>query len=71
MTRQGRRSYVDTYSIMEKGAAHVVLKLEGESRSDFTKDTDTGEIARNFITITPLQLDTTHYSLLKKLKDEE
>ncbi|MFW5807844.1 MAG: 5'/3'-nucleotidase SurE [Spirochaetota bacterium] len=71
LTRQGRRSYIDTYSIIDRSSLHVTFQLKGDVISDFTEDTDTGEITRNYITLTPLQLDSTNHTVLQQLSDEK
>lgn len=71
LTRQGRRSYIDQYMVKEKSSSHVLFELKGEVISDFTENTDTGEITKNYITITPLQLDSTDHTLLSRFLDEE
>ncbi len=69
-TRQGRRSYIDNYSVTEETDDHIKFSLQGEVVSDFSENTDTAEITKNYITITPLQLDSTNYKLLHKCNEK-
>jgi 5'-nucleotidase len=69
-TKQGRRSYIDNYIVTEKSENHISYILKGDVISDNSSNTDTAEILKNYITITPLQLDSTNYSLLEDKLNE-
>ncbi len=68
ITRLGRRRYTNTVSrrLDPRGRAYYWL---GGQKEDLDQDpaTDIGAISRGMISLTPLQLDLTHYAYQKKL----
>ncbi len=61
----GRRNYVNSYFINEESDSHLMISLKGELQKTEEIETDTSEIDKGFITITPLLLDATDYESIK------
>lgn len=64
-----KRYYKDSYSQDHKDT-HIELKLEGEILTEEKKGSDITEMNNGFISITPIHLDNTDYSTLKKRINE-
>ncbi|WP_258360518.1 5'/3'-nucleotidase SurE [Moorella sulfitireducens (nom. illeg.)] len=69
ITRLGRRRYVNTISTRRDPRGRAYYWLAGEKEDiDQGPDTDIGALSHGFISITPLQLDLTHYAFQQELK---
>ncbi|MGB9662440.1 MAG: 5'/3'-nucleotidase SurE [Moorellaceae bacterium] len=71
-TRLGRRRYVNTIERRVDPRGRVYFWLGGEVENlDAGPDTDVGAVSRNYISITPIQLDLTHHTYLAQLRRDK
>ena len=69
-TSLGKRHYIDEYKIERSEGSSIYMRLDGTISSENRPMSDVTEIERGYITVTPLTLDTTDYSLLEAYKAE-
>ena len=65
-TYAGRRIYKDSFKTAEFQTDELVLQMGGYIESVHTDGSDTTELDKGYISITPLLIDCTDYSYLKK-----
>lgn len=65
-TYAGKRIYKDSFKTAEFQSDELVLQMGGYIESIHAKGSDTTELDDGYITITPLLIDCTDYSFLKK-----
>ena len=70
-TTLGRRVYHDYYRIINKSDEEMTLQLDGTIDSIKSDGNDSTELQNGYISITPLTLDCTDYTLLNKIKQME
>ena len=63
----GKRKYDDYFETLYKSDFHQSLQLNGTISSDEKPGSDTTEISKGYISITPMSLDCTDYSYLEKV----
>lgn len=63
----GKRKYNDYFETLYKSDYHQSLQLNGTISSDEEPGSDITELSKGYITITPMSLDCTDYSYLKKI----
>ncbi|WP_406678542.1 5'/3'-nucleotidase SurE [Moorella sp. ACPs] len=69
ITRLGRRRYINTVSGRKDPRGRAYYWLAGEKEDlDQGPDTDIGALRCGFISLTPLQLDLTHYAFQEELR---
>jgi 5'-nucleotidase len=69
VTRQGDARFLDHYDRRVDPRDHIYYWLCGSTPSpDEAQDTDAGALAANFISVTPIHYDLTHYAMLDVLK---
>lgn len=68
-TYAGRRFYRDSFKKTKFESDEATVQMGGYIESVFSKGSDTTELENGFISITPLMVDCTDYSLLKKLSE--
>lgn len=64
-TTLGRRSYCDTFRVIEENDSMMRLQMEGTIQSEMNSGTDTCELHNGYISVTPLLLDCTDKNYLK------
>ena len=64
-TVSGRRNYVDTYDRTENSDGTATLQLRGEISSVKRVNSDHGVLAENWVSVTPLTIDSTDHDFLK------
>lgn len=69
-TTVGKRIYNDKFEKSYDTPDHVVLKTHGTIGQVVNPGSDVTELKKGFISITPLNLDCTNYSYLKKKAEE-
>jgi 5'-nucleotidase len=62
----GRRIYRDSFKNAELSSGELNVQMGGYIESVHTKGSDTTELEKGYISITPLVLDCTNYEYLKK-----
>jgi 5'-nucleotidase len=69
VTRQGDARFLDHYDRRVDPRDHIYYWLCGSTQSPGeAPDTDAGALAANFISVTPIHYDLTHYAMLDVLK---
>lgn len=68
-TYQGSRSYTNDYKVVKEDNNRFHLEMKGEFLQKFTEGSDEKAIEEKYISITPMDLDTTNYELLKQLQN--
>lgn len=66
-TRAGRRIYRDSFKKTRLKNNEALVQMGGYIESVFDTGSDTTELDNGFITVTPLMIDSTDYSVLNKL----
>jgi 5'-nucleotidase len=66
ITYMGRRLYKDSFNNTALVSGEVSVQMGGYIESVFAEGSDSTELEKGYITITPLMLDCTDYSFLKK-----
>ena len=66
MTYVGRRIYRDSFKKTRFESDEAVVQMGGYIESVKAEGSDTTELERGFISITPLMTDCTNYDSLKK-----
>jgi 5'-nucleotidase len=65
-THAGRRIYRDSFQKTQLNNNEAMVQMGGYIESVFDKGSDTTELDNGFISITPLMIDCTDFSVLKK-----
>jgi 5'-nucleotidase len=66
-THAGRRIYRDSFQKTKLKNNEALVQMGGYIESVFDRGSDTTELDNGFITVTPLMIDSTDYSVLNKL----
>jgi len=70
LTRQGKSRVIETFDRRTDPRNNVYYWLAGEMRFDESEEgTDTEMVSKNFISITPIHFDLTHFRALDDLKN--
>lgn len=67
-TSLGRRRYIDEYHLITESENEKTIKLEGSINSEDKPGTDGYMVNKNYISITPLSLDSTDYHVLQRFQ---
>jgi 5'-nucleotidase len=66
-THLGKRIYRDSFQKTNFDYDEAIVRMEGYIESVFAEGSDTTELDEGYISITPLMVDSTNYSALKKI----
>ena len=71
VTKLGYRRYIDVFDKRTDPRGRVYFWMAGEPEdvNADDPDTDTAAIKKGYITITPIQIDVTHYGFMSELKN--
>jgi 5'-nucleotidase len=69
-TTLGKRRYRDSYIVTGRGGSGMSVRLAGRIESDEIEGSDAVELRKGFISITPLHLDCTDHSFIRRCSEQ-
>lgn len=69
-THLGQRKYIDTYDVTHLSEGHRQMNLQGTAVTVDDPDSDITVVSNGGVSITPLMTDTTDYTMLERLRDD-